>query len=162
LKFHLQSLQYFYFIFICKTISLNFWWVLVLTLQHPHFLFILLQIFIQKLSFYNFLNFLITQKVSEFLYTFHPYFCKYYEEQIPWIIFALIRFAIDRSRNLKIRSEFTKELSLWNKIEYLNLNIFRIRWCKPLKFQTQIIWSNRIHSLKYLKVCNIWFQRYSD
>ena len=45
----------------------------------------------------------------------------------------------------------TKELSLWNKIKYLNLNIFRTRCCKPLIFQTQIIWSNKIHSLKYLR-----------
>ena len=44
-----------------------------------------------------------------------------------------------------------KELSDWNKIKYLNLNIFRTRWCKPLTFKTQIIWSNRIHSLKYLR-----------
>jgi len=36
-------------------------------------------------------------------------------------------------------------LSLWNKIKYLNLNIFITRGCKPLIFQTQIIWSNRIH-----------------
>ena len=33
----------------------------------------------------------------------------------------------------------TKELSLWNQIKYLNLNIFRTRCCKPLIFQTQII-----------------------
>ena len=45
----------------------------------------------------------------------------------------------------------SKELSLWNKIKYLNLNIFRTRCCKPLIFQTQIIWSNKIHSLKYLR-----------
>ena len=45
----------------------------------------------------------------------------------------------------------TKELSLWNKLKYLNLNIFRSRCCKHLIFQTQIIWSNKIHSLKYLK-----------
>ena len=44
-----------------------------------------------------------------------------------------------------------KELSLCNKIKYLNLNIFRTRCCKPLIFQTQIIWTNRIHSLKYLR-----------
>ena len=44
-----------------------------------------------------------------------------------------------------------KKLSLWNKIKYLNLNIFRTRCCKPLIFQTQIIWSYRIHSLKYLR-----------
>ena len=46
---------------------------------------------------------------------------------------------------------FVKELSLLNKIKYLNLNIFRFWCCKPLIFQTQIIWSNRIHSLKYLR-----------
>ena len=44
-----------------------------------------------------------------------------------------------------------KELSLWNKIKYLNHNIFRTRSCKPLIFQTQISWSNRIQSLKYLR-----------
>ena len=32
-----------------------------------------------------------------------------------------------------------KELSLWNKIKYLNLNSFRTRCCKSFKFQTQII-----------------------
>ena len=42
-------------------------------------------------------------------------------------------------------------MSLWNKIKYLNLNMFRTRCCKPMIFQTQIIWSNRIHSLKYLR-----------
>ena len=45
----------------------------------------------------------------------------------------------------------SKELSLWNKIRYLSINIFRTQCCKPLKFQTQIIKSNRIHSLKYLR-----------
>ena len=42
-------------------------------------------------------------------------------------------------------------MSLWNKIKWLNLNIFRTRCCKPLIFQTQIIWSNRIHNLNYLR-----------
>ena len=57
---------------------------------------------------------------------------------------------------LTITSKSTglKELSLWNKIKYLNLNIFRIRCCKPLMFQTHIIWSNRIHSLKYLRTAS--------
>ena len=45
----------------------------------------------------------------------------------------------------------SKELSLWNKIKYLNLNILRTRCCKPLILQIQIIWSNIIHSLKYLR-----------
>ena len=50
-----------------------------------------------------------------------------------------------------IISIIAKELSLCNKIKYLNLNIFRTRCCKPLIFQTQIIRSNRFHSLKYLR-----------
>ena len=49
------------------------------------------------------------------------------------------------------REKGEKELSLWNKIKYLNLNIFRSRCCKPLIFQTQIIWSNGIHNLNYLR-----------
>ena len=53
--------------------------------------------------------------------------------------------------NIKFHFAALKELSLWNKIKYLNLNIFRARCCKSLIFQTQIIWSNRIHSLKYLR-----------
>ena len=52
---------------------------------------------------------------------------------------------------LGLEKRKSKELSLWNKIKYLNLNIFRTRCCKPLIFQTQIIWSYRIHSLKYLR-----------
>ena len=50
-----------------------------------------------------------------------------------------------------VTSFVTKELSLLNKIKYLNLNIFRTRDFKPLIFQTQIIWFNKIHSLKYLR-----------
>ena len=52
---------------------------------------------------------------------------------------------------IKFHFAALKELSLWNKIKYLNLNIFRARCCKSLIFQTQIIWSNRINSLKYLR-----------
>ena len=53
--------------------------------------------------------------------------------------------------NRILRIFLPKELSLWNKIKYLNLNIFWTRCCKPSIFQTQIIWSYRIHSLKYLR-----------
>ena len=45
----------------------------------------------------------------------------------------------------------TKELSLCHKLKYWNPYIFRIQCCKPLIVQTQIIWFNRIHSLKYLR-----------
>ena len=49
----------------------------------------------------------------------------------------------------------TKYLKLWswffacNKLWFSNLYIFETQWCKPLIFQTDIIWSNRTDSLKY-------------
>ena len=40
----------------------------------------------------------------------------------------------------------------WTKLsKYLNSYIFTTWWCKLLIFQTKCIWSNTIHSLKYLK-----------
>ena len=68
-------------------------------------------------------------------------------KSIRFYLFEIKRVLIYNSTFFKL----TKELSLWNKIKYLNLNIFRTRCCKPLIFQTQIILSNRIHSLKYLR-----------
>ena len=44
-----------------------------------------------------------------------------------------------------------KGIESLEQIKYLNLNIFRTQCCKPSIFQTQIIWSNRIHCLKYLR-----------
>ena len=45
----------------------------------------------------------------------------------------------------------TNELSLCNKVKYLNPNILRNWCCKPLIFQALIIWFNRIYSLKYIR-----------
>ena len=42
-----------------------------------------------------------------------------------------------------------KELCLWHKLWFYNPYIFGIQCRKSLIFQTYIIWSNRIHSLKY-------------
>ena len=47
--------------------------------------------------------------------------------------------------------EITKEFSFCNKLEFSNHNIFATLWCKPLIFQTQVFWSSRMHSLKYLR-----------
>ena len=44
---------------------------------------------------------------------------------------------------------FWKEIRLCHKLS--NPYIFATRWCKPLIFQTKIIGSNNIHSLKYLR-----------
>ena len=58
---------------------------------------------------------------------------------------------------LTIKSElenfkyFKKELSLCHKLKFSNPYIFTTGWRRPLIFQTYIIWSNRIHSLKYLR-----------
>ena len=43
------------------------------------------------------------------------------------------------------------ELSLCVKLKYSNSYTFGTRCCKPLIFQIQNIWSNRIHGLKYLR-----------
>ena len=46
---------------------------------------------------------------------------------------------------------FIKELSLYHKFSCCKTYIFAALWSKPLIFQTYIIWSNIIHSLKYLR-----------
>ena len=42
-------------------------------------------------------------------------------------------------------------MSLCQKIKLSNPYIFTTGWCRPLIFQTYIIWSNGIFSLKYLR-----------
>ena len=44
-----------------------------------------------------------------------------------------------------------KELSLWIKSQFSNTYISTTKLCKPLIFQILIVWSNRSHSLKYLR-----------
>ena len=46
---------------------------------------------------------------------------------------------------------FVKELSLCHKLKNFNLHIFGMYYIRPLVFQTYIIYSNLIHSLKYLR-----------
>ena len=50
-----------------------------------------------------------------------------------------------------INPKVAKELSLCPKFEFSNSCICATWLCKLLICQTQIIWSIRIHSLKYLK-----------
>ena len=44
-----------------------------------------------------------------------------------------------------------KELSFGHKLKSSDSNIFATLWCKPLIFQTQILLSISINSLKYLR-----------
>ena len=44
-----------------------------------------------------------------------------------------------------------KELSFCHKLSCSYHFIFAACWCKPLIFQTQTIWSNKVNSLKYQK-----------
>jgi len=53
-----------------------------------------------------------------------------------------------------------KELSLCNKSQFSNTYISTTKLCKPLIFQTLIVWYNRSHSLKYLRSYNIGLLRY--
>ena len=56
-----------------------------------------------------------------------------------------------------------KELSFCHKLWFYNRHIFSTWWCKPLIFQTIIIWSKMIHSLKYLRSrSDNQMQRYRD
>ena len=52
----------------------------------------------------------------------------------------------DITRN---KNKETKELSLCHKFSFCKTYIFATLWFKPLIFQTYIIWSTSIHSLKY-------------
>ena len=45
---------------------------------------------------------------------------------------------------------YEKELSLCHKSQFSNTYISKTRWHKPLIFQTLIVWSISIYSLKYL------------
>ena len=59
---------------------------------------------------------------------------------------------LDQTKLWKVTSiVLLKELSLCHKLKFSNLYIFTTGWCRPLIFQTNIIWSNRILSLKYLR-----------
>ena len=54
---------------------------------------------------------------------------------------------------------YTIYMIFWKGIESLEQNqILKPRCCKHLIFQTQIIWSNRIHSLKYLRSSTFGFK----
>jgi len=55
-----------------------------------------------------------------------------------------------------------KELSLCNKPQFSNTYISTTKLCKPLIFQTLIVWYNRSNSLKYLRSYNIGLLRYWD
>ena len=63
-------------------------------------------------------------------------------------------FQSDRNLSYYFNNQFQfkrkgKEMSFCNKLKFSNSYIFANWWCKPLIFQTYIIWSNHIHSLKY-------------
>ena len=60
-------------------------------------------------------------------------------------------FVISINRFGYIFSQRKKEWFLRHKLKFSNSYIFTTWWCKPLIFQTWIIWSNRIQSLKYLR-----------
>ena len=51
----------------------------------------------------------------------------------------------------KFHKNLRKELSFWNKFKFSNPYIFTIWRSKQLIFQTYIIWSIWIYSLKYLR-----------
>ena len=64
-------------------------------------------------------------------------------------------FKSDKTRfklsvGLNLETFDTKELSFCDNLKFPNFYISATSGCKPLIFQTYIIWPNRINSLKYL------------
>ena len=55
-------------------------------------------------------------------------------------------------------STFLAVDSLCHKQNFSNPNNFAIWWWKPMTFQTLIVWSNRIYSLKYVKFMTLGFK----
>ena len=76
-----------------------------------------------------------------------------------WFPFALSKKVIflnisvaHKCTNISVRFESNrccKGIKFLSQLKLSNTDIFTIRWCKPLIFQTYIIWSNIIHSFKY-------------
>ena len=64
-----------------------------------------------------------------------------------WNIFLFYRWLGTGDRTVSL----AKELSFCHKLWFYNRHTFSTWWCKPLIFQTIIIWSKMIHSLKYLR-----------
>ena len=52
---------------------------------------------------------------------------------------------------LKFSNDIAKKMSFCHKLKSSNHYILSIRWWIPLIFQIYVIWSNRIHRLKYLR-----------
>ena len=66
-----------------------------------------------------------------------------------WDLVALLVLILRTNMNVG------KELSLCYKLKFSNPYIFTTGWRRSLIFQTYIIWSNRIHSLKYLRFTTV-------
>ena len=67
------------------------------------------------------------------------------------ITHLMLYYTVKASKVLKLKTDIhsSKELSLCHKLWIYNPYIFRTQCRKSFIFQTYIIWSNRIHSLKY-------------
>ena len=87
---------------------------------------------------------------SQFFYSYSEVNTTFSEDVWALIFFFIIERGVGRLG--------LKELSLCHKLKYSNLYILK-NWCdKPLIFQIQVIWSNRIHSLKYLRSTTFGFK----
>ena len=93
---------------------------------------------LNKMRFWNFL------KLSQVLYSSNMYMSWATKNDHLWV--GEIKLNAKAFGQFKINA---KKLSLCHKFNFCKTYIFAILWCKPLIFQTHIIWSNSIHSLKY-------------
>ena len=82
------------------------------------------------------------------------------EQQQNYVLYVQVGFPLGGKPIFKMEY-FGKGTEFLQQTQFFYLCIFATWWCKPLIFQTYIIWNNIIHSLKYLRSmilgCKTWF-----
>ena len=118
-------------------------------LNYPSFCFANLErfnnlVFIRNQKLRLVKNFILYNYIQNFI------FKREFNLLLIIISFQISQFLVKKSFK-EIKSVLLKELSLCHKLKFSNPYIFAILKCISLIFQTQIISSNIIHSLKYLR-----------
>jgi len=77
------------------------------------------------------------------------YFClKWQAKLTSWTLWICEGSNIAKLYSVKVNNkQLWKEFSLYHKLECSDFYISVTWWCKPLIFQTELNWSNRINSL---------------
>ena len=109
----------------------------------------------KKVGLYNYNN-----KNKKVLYHFQKsLFSNYINIIFNINIFNVIIIIWNYAFDFKDHGHCLKELGLCNKSQFSNKYISTTKICKPLTFQTLIVWYNRSDSWKYLRCTTSWLLR---